>query len=143
MVFVEIVPVEDGCPCNVGVVLQRLVCNNVGVLDHLKGPLNHVHAGNLEVAWQGDRHLRHLHDVELVGHNQFLEEPDSWVGFGHLDGIKGPPPLCVLVLDQLKDGLDLLQLVHSNHLLERLRSDSRLLSTSCPFGLNTWSAVTA
>merc|ERR1719500_2620144 len=129
VVLVETGPVEDGCKCNVSVVLQHLVCDNVGVLDQLEDLLNDVHVGNLDVVGQGDQHLSHLNDVELVGHNHFLEEHDSWVGSGHLDGVKEQSPLDGLVLDQLKDGLDLLQLVHSNHVLERLQNGGRLLSS--------------
>merc|ERR1712121_278435 len=114
MVLVETGPVEDGRKGDVSVVLQHLVCHNVG---------------NLDVVRQGHQHLSHLDNVELVGHNHFLEEHDSRVGACHLDSVEEQSPLDGLVLYQLKDGLDLLELVHSNYVLERLQNGSRLFSS--------------
>merc|ERR1719239_365258 len=73
MMLVETGLVEDGCECNVSVVLQHLVCDNIGVLDQFENVLNDVHVGNLDVVGQGHQHLGHLDNVELVGHNHFLE----------------------------------------------------------------------
>merc|ERR1711936_1205809 len=97
LVLVETGPVQNGCKRDVGVVLQHLVGDNVGVLDQLKDVLD---------------------DVQLVCHNHFLEEHDSRVGACHLDSVEEQSPLDGLVLHQLKDGLDLLELVHSNYVLE-------------------------
>merc|ERR1711887_244132 len=129
LVLVETGPVQNGCKRDVGVVLQHLVGDNVGVLDQLKDVLDDVHVGNLDVLGQGHQHLSRLDNVELVGHDHFLEEHDSRVGACHLDSVGEQSPLHGLVLHQLKDGLDLLQLVHSNHVLERLQNGSRLFSS--------------
>merc|ERR1719209_2327748 len=129
LVLVETGSVEDGRKCDVSVVLQHLVCHNVGVLDQLKDVLDDVHVGNLDVVGQGHQHLSHLDNVELVGHNHFLEEHDGRAGACHLDSVEEQSPLDGLVLHQLEDGLDLIELVHSNHALERLQNGSCLFSS--------------
>merc|ERR1719234_518725 len=63
MMLVETGLVEDGCKCNVSVVLQHLVCDNIGVLDQFEDVLDDVHVGNLDVVGQGHQHLSHLDNV--------------------------------------------------------------------------------